>query len=198
MSDLVNDFPCMLPGIGAAPRCLGPRRAFTVIEVIISMVIFSLSILAIYSLQVVTISSLSEAREMTDASFLAERVLEQLRRDSTTWVAGPAPAILTPTGDEWASYFDGRAVNKDGLHEDVELPNGSPAAIARFCVRYRVSQVGTAGAGTLRVEVRVLWPRREGRQAIFAHCPDDMGSVANIPFSRQITLASSVYRHQGS
>lgn len=170
-------------------------RGFTVVEVMISMVIFSVVIAAVYSLQVVTISSLSEARGLTDATFLAERIMERYRQESTLWVTPQRPAMLSLDVGSWTPLYDGQPVNKDGLLE-AELAEVISRP-ARYCVKARVVGMPSLGDDVLRVEVRVMWPRSDGPQAQYVNCPETMDTTASVPYTRQITLASSVYRHRG-
>ena len=178
-----------------APRRSSRRSGFAVVEVMIALALFSVAIAAIYSLQIVTIASLSEARQLTDATFLAERVMERYRQESTVWVTPQRPAALAADVGSWVSLFDGQPVNKDGL-QSAELANVISRP-PRYCVKSRVVPMPSLGEDVLRVEVRVMWPRQDGPVVRYANCPETMDAVEHIPYTRQITLASSVYRHGG-
>lgn len=56
----------------------GNHDGFTIIEVVIAMAIFTIGILAVASLQVVTINGNSSARKITEAVTLAENRLETM------------------------------------------------------------------------------------------------------------------------
>lgn len=170
------------------------KKGYTVIELMIAIVIFSLGIMAVYSLQVLTVASLGEARELTEATNLAERIMEQFRRNSTTWEEGSQPPGIPQQGvGQWVVLYP-QQLNKDGLFAN-QIPDTSPGLPPRYCVKYRMSELGTPGSGTYRVEVRVIWPRRTGLERQFASCPADMDSTQNIPYARQVTLAGAIYRH---
>jgi len=175
-----------------------PGRApgFTVVELMIAMLIFSIGIMGVYAMQVVTIASSAEAREIAEATNLASRILEGFRRDSTTWTAGiQPPSLQQGAGSSWVRY-NSLPIDKDGL-TTLQLPATMPTTPPRYCVKYRTSELGGVGSGTYKVEVRVMWPRRQGKEATFARCPTDMDSTENIPYARAVTLAGSIFRHRG-
>lgn len=181
------------------------RSGYTIVELMIAIVIFAIGIMAIYSLQVITITGLAEARELSEATNLAERVLEQFRRSSTTWEGGSTlpglPHDFSP--DRWLVLYP-EPVDKDGLLQG-QLPPGAAVNPPRYCVKYRIcSRLGcdnlaasTAELGTdaYEVEVRVMWPRQNANARDFARCPIDMDAPQNIPFARQVALATAIFRH---
>ncbi len=172
----------------------GLRAGFTTVEVMVALGLFSLAAMAIYSLQVVTISGLSEARELTDATFLAERALEQFRRESSNWSEGTLPAFAPASDGEWGPLYGGVPVTKDSLNAQQVL-NRPGLAPPHFCVKARMTTLPALGADAARIEVRVMWPRQDGSAAVFANCPDTMDATASLTQARQISLASTVFRH---
>jgi type IV pilus assembly protein PilV len=63
-------------------------KGFTLLEVMIALVILSIGLLGLASLQVMSIKGNSFGQQMTVASTLAQNQLEQLRRTSGTLVNG--------------------------------------------------------------------------------------------------------------
>ena len=172
------------------------RRGFTVLEIMIAMLVISMGIVALYSMQVVAIEGNVTAQEITQATQLAERWAERMRRESITWTARP-PALLEPSDDNG----DWRDATSEMVNKDFISRTDDPQVIdPRYCIKYRVSTVprGEADPRVLRVDVRVVWPRRDSGIADFLTCPPTMLQPNYLRHTWQVSLPTLLYRHQES
>ncbi len=164
------------------------------VEVMVAMVIFSLAVMAIYSLQVFTIGSITDARQQSEAMTLAQNVLEEFRAQSSTWTTAPLPSFALAGPNQWLPMFEGKPVNGDGLTEDdIRDPKARPPI---YCLKYRVAPLGGVGSDTARVEVRVMWPKPVSGADEFADCPADMDGPDDLSRVWQMTFSSTVFRHR--
>jgi prepilin-type N-terminal cleavage/methylation domain-containing protein len=175
------------------------QRGFTVLEIMISLVVMSIGIVALYSLQVVAIDGNTTAQEFTQARTLAQRFAETLRRDAISWTTvANLPASLRRQG-VWldadpANPDPGKMVNKDFLTQSAGVEVLDP----RYCVKYRVDTVppGVASPRIVRIDLRVVWPRRERSRTAFQNCPDNMLAADQIRTTWTWPLTTLLYRHE--
>jgi type IV pilus modification protein PilV len=109
------------------------------IEVLITLVIIAGGVLAMSRLQGSLMSSAAASRQQSDASFIAQRVLEDLRSRNwtdTSLAQTGSPFTLTPVS----------------------------GATATYTVQYTVGDTGTAGAMQYKtVQVTVSWTDAQGQ-----------------------------------
>jgi type IV pilus modification protein PilV len=114
------------------------------IEVLITLVIIAGGVLALSRLQGVLVTSAASSRQQSDASFIAQRVLEDLR--SRNWT----DTSLAQSG----SPFTLAAVS---------------GATATYSVQYTVTDIGAAGQMQYKtVQVTVSWTDAQGQTRAYA------------------------------
>lgn len=175
------------------------QRGFTVLEIMISLFVMTVGLVALYSLQVVAISGNVVAQEFTQATQLAERWVETLRRDAVTWTNEATRPARIDSSDDWKDALGPFLVNRDMLDDDNY--DVSVALDPRYCIKYRVQSVpsGELNPRLLRADVRVLWPRRDAGLDSFVACNDVLMNAT--PWLRktwQISMTSTLFRHTGS
>ena len=170
------------------------RRGFTILEVMIALIVMSIGLVALYSLQIVAIDGNVTAQEFTQATGLAERWVEKLRRDSISWTNGANLPASLRRQSEWLDAFPGEMTNKDlltrGMGRDILDP--------RFCIKYRATSVPPADPDpkVMRVDVRVLWPRRDSSLEAYLDCPAPMMEALHLRHTWQVSLPTLLYRHE--
>ena len=174
-------------------------RGFTIIEIMISLFVMMVGIVALYSLQVVAISGNVVAQEFTQATQLAERWIETLRKDSVSWTTPANQPARIQASDDWRDAIGPFMVNRDMLDEDSYAAH--IAIDSRYCIKYRVQSVpaGDPSARMMRADVRVIWPRRDAALDSFQECNDIL--MQGSPWLRktwQVSMTSTLYRHSGS
>jgi prepilin-type N-terminal cleavage/methylation domain-containing protein len=153
------------------------RAGYTLVEVMMSLAVFTIGVMGMIGMQKVSISSNQHAKNLAIATHIAEAWLDELAADAAQWNEtgdfeetnwlinvgsedGPAGAWFRPaysSARRFGPAFDalGNAVPGDAIAED-----------AHFCADVRLTwlyrQVAAKeGGGLVRAEVRVFW-RREG------------------------------------
>jgi len=164
------------------------------LEIMVALVVVSIGLVALYSLQVLAIDGNITAQEITQATAVGERWTETLRRDAITWTDSTTmPPALRRHG-VWQDATS-EMVNKDFVsrHDDEDVLD------PRFCVKYRVDTVppATPDPRMLRVDVRVVWPRRERALKDYLSCPPTMMEPSHLKNTWQVTIPTLLYRHRG-
>jgi hypothetical protein len=169
------------------------RRAYTVVEVMMSLGILALGAVGVVALQKVTLISNSDARNRTTATAIAQSWMERLRTDAIQW----NKERLTPGASDdlgetiWLKqqqldpqWYLGNPVSPKGWFSptsiqkyatsDADLlgasfdPGDDPALRPAFCTQIRLTDLNSTGVSVLprlmRVEVRTFW-ERAGRPA---------------------------------
>ena len=176
-----------------------PARGFTVIEVMIALFVMTVGIIGLYSLQIVAISGNVVAQEFTQATQLAERWIETLRKDSVSWTNQANRPSQLSSSDQWQDALGPNLLNRDMLSEAKY--SASVAIDPRYCIKYRVQGVpsGDPNPRVLRADVRVLWPRRDAGLDQFTNCNEVLMNAS--PWLRktwQVSMTSALFRHTGS
>ena len=153
---------------GVASRKGWHRRGLTLIEVLISVLIMSIGLLAVVAMQGATVMSNMTSQDVRSATALAETLIERVKRDAVSWNAGnlsdapPAGTLLAtawavegqPTPADWVMLpaSSGAAVNSRfndlALPGDANAPGMSSTAArfattrSRYCAEFRVRDVG--------------------------------------------------------
>ena len=169
-------------------------RGFTIIEVLTSMGVMVIGVMAIVGLQQQTVIANSEARQMMIANQIAQTWIERLKQDAATWNVAPdattqlppPQAVVANTRWLWAvsaapfqwqaipnpiftasNSFDFRGIE---MQPALGVGGGAPPF---FCVDFRPQWVYPGYA--LRVDVRVWWARAR-RGAVLADC-NELGNA---------------------
>lgn len=153
-------------------------RGYTFVELLMSLLIFSIGVTGVIAMQKVTLTSNQHARDLAMATQIAQSFMDQLHADAMSW---NHPSALRATHDlsdtVWLSNvaqnnakwtlpawnatrrfgpaFDARGASFNA----TDAPNQ-----VKFCTHIRLSwlfqPVGiVTGGGLMRAEVRVFWLR---------------------------------------
>lgn len=164
-------------------------RAFTAIEVLISLTLLAIGTAGVISMERGAVKANLDARRMDVANGIARLWVERLRRDSTRWVypnaenpnLAPTTVPLLFTGDStmrpalngagaWSRpiAYLGNPVPQSPAF-DITGKDITTMSDAFFCTNVRLTWLTpsiAAGSGTsqppgelIRAEVRVFWPR---------------------------------------
>ena len=150
------------------------QQGFTLIEVMMSMLIFMIALLGLVALQKASIAGTNKGREHTAAVNIARFAMARLEAEAASWTLSEseppesdlpmiAQAIDT---NQWWKLPDGAggavadAFRMDAYlqHSEREFYGGSETAPAPYCVHYMVSSIGP-NRELLQVRVRVTWPK---------------------------------------
>lgn len=138
----------------------GAARGFTLIEVMIALAIFSIGLLAVYSMQISSVRGNAVARDLSDnvsiASARAEALIA-LPYEDADLVAGAHPASADPTAN--LKEIDGIDNDQDGVVDE----SGETGYMS---VEWTVVDecLGADFAGHKCIEVRVISAIKAGRQ----------------------------------
>lgn len=141
-------------------------RGFTVVELLMSLAIFSIGATGVLALQLVASRANTHAKDLAVATQLARSWQDKLAMDALLW-GGPNNWAITQT--EWIQLVNTRE-NQWLLPSDDTEGTFGPAADGRgsyvagasayFCTHLRLTRLFTTpGAQLLRSEVRVFWPK---------------------------------------
>jgi len=194
---------------------------YTAIELMMSIAVFTLSVVGIVSMQQVTISANQDSKSVAMASRIAESWLDELTAESAQWnefgdfddtdwlLNVGAEGVAVPT---WfrPTYVAARSFGGafDALGNPVA--EADIAANAHFCTHVRLTwlegQARTvSGNGLIRAEVRVFWRRtgaaRGGLAALANICAIPPTAFAeNQGFERYhvVTLSTTLRQHLGT
>ena len=177
------------------------------------MVVVALSLVgfvALFQLQAGVMRASTNSLNMVQATFLGQHLLETLRMEAMEWtddgLQGPAQAKFQyfkhvsdngpapGQGSGWLRAYPGtggfQRVNQVGrmlaagttpqydAGAAVEFPDNRNQV---FCVQYRLTWL--MANALVRAEVRVFWPREEGKAATYDACPIGNGGVETDPMS---------------
>ncbi len=149
-------------------RLARTRRGYTVVEVMMSLVLLGIGVSGIIALQKVTISSNQHAKALSTATRVAQAWQDQLTVDASLWNGTAGLTNTNWVGDSslrnWArpsynsSRLFGAAFDAFG---NVLTDTSADVAKSKFCVHVRISPISAplGGSGTMRTEIRVIWPR---------------------------------------
>ena len=125
------------------------QRGYLLIEALVSILIFSTGILAIFSLQAASIQNSADAKYRADASFLANQIVGYMwgdRANLAAYVHQPGGVVCAPTGTPSTN------ANVTSWLADVNavLPNSAGAS-------QQITVNTTAGATNGTVTVTLCW-----------------------------------------
>ena len=164
---------------------------FSLSEILVVLALTTIGFIAIINLQIGTLEAVTSARNMTEATNLAEHVIELIRSDAIEWtadgdtadstrfpylnVAGTAAAgggsgwvlaTLSPDTDRRVGSLGDAFLDEE---RNTGILNEFPAdRNKRFCVFYRLTWI--APDYLLRADVRVLWMRGRLTQTAYRDC----------------------------
>jgi prepilin-type N-terminal cleavage/methylation domain-containing protein len=158
------------------------KRAYTAIEVMMSIIVLGIGAAGVMSMQKAAIQGNNDARQMDMANSIAREWIERLRRDAATWTQ-PDTTNLTnnwSTNTWLITQFAGTAavgsfqylalpssgsalpsgysIAFDALGRDYALPTTSTTAPPIYCTQVRGDWL--VQDQLLRVTVRVYWLRQ--------------------------------------
>jgi type IV pilus assembly protein PilV len=153
-----------------SPPCRRPGHAagFTLVEVLVAMVIFTLGVLGMVRLQAAAVKMSTDARQRAEASFLADQLLARMLisdpATAATFAHRPDGIIpCAPTGAastnaqvlQWLAEVTA-AFPRASADEQQVVVSGVPAneVVVRLC--WRNSETDTPH--TLEVSNKVQWP----------------------------------------
>jgi prepilin-type N-terminal cleavage/methylation domain-containing protein len=171
------------------------NRGFTLIEVMVSLGVMTIGTMAIIALLTHIMRSNAQARQLNVAMNLGQQWVDRLKEDAHTWTQAAAPSgsptsaqvlagtlylrnVTSPPSTTFMSLPANTAVVStafDYQGQDIALPVTGTDAVA-YCVAYRANWVYFGS--TMRVDVRVFWPR-EGTSANIANDWPNCGGAQN-------------------
>jgi len=146
-------------------------RGFTLIEVLVSLLVFMIAMLGLVALQRASIAGANIGREQTAAVDLGRFAMTWLENEAAAWPLADTTTVPDVTQlpllsqglnepDAWHTLSDSDIRFDDYLeHSDTPLYTGGVDS-AQYCVHYRVNQLGSPDDPVAyQVWVRVTWPR---------------------------------------
>jgi prepilin-type N-terminal cleavage/methylation domain-containing protein len=157
-------------------------RGYTFVELLMSVLIFSIGVSGVIAMQKVTVTANQHARDLGMATQIAQAWMSQLHADAIAWnqpsissatddlsdtkwlasVANTNKAWVLPTFEKTRNF--GPAFDLRG--QPIDSSQQSNAARVKFCTQLRLSwlynptsNTSVRGDGLIRAEVRVFWLR---------------------------------------
>ncbi len=142
------------------------RAGFTLIEVMLAVLIMIIGLVGIIAMQIVAIQANGAARDLTEATNVAEHFVALLQQDGSSWNGGGTLdgtiylTDLDTTPDTWLPISD-QPMNVLGVPRE-DLAGLKGAGRAKYCVAYKLHW-GVQDA-VITGFVRVFWPRISSTQ----------------------------------
>jgi type IV pilus assembly protein PilV len=146
----------------------GPQAGFTLIEVMIAVLVFSLGILAMTGLQAEAIRLSTDAQQRAEATYLADQLLARMlisdragastfshRPDGTTRCAPSGAASTNPVVTEWLTEVTSTFPRASADEQQIVV---SGALMDEVTVRLCWKNGEADEPHTLEVSNRVQWP----------------------------------------
>ncbi len=169
------------------------RQGFTLIEVMVSLGVMTIGTMAIIALLAHIMRSNAHARQMNVGMNLGQQWVDRLKEDAHGWTQAAVPAgtptvaqvlantlylrnVTSPPSTTFIPLPANSAVVStafDYQGQDIALPVTGTDAIA-YCVAYRANWIYFGS--TMRVDVRVFWPREGTAANIAGDWPDCGGA----------------------
>jgi hypothetical protein len=161
------------PTAGAArerARTALGRRAYTAVEVLMSLAVLAVGVVGIIATEKVTLAANVHAKNLAIASHIGQSWLGMLEAESTLWGRNGSLSRTTwlEQGASLATWFRpdydteiGFGPAFDAIGNPLRQPDEDKA---KFCVDLRLATLTTNnnGGGLVRAEVRVIWLRDDG------------------------------------
>jgi type IV pilus assembly protein PilV len=168
-----------------ARASLRRARGYTFVELLMSLLIFSIGVTGVIAMQKVAVTSSQHAKDLAIATQVADAWIDQLHADAIAWNHPSATRAdndlddtawlgkVSAANTNWerpvyvAERNFGPAFDVQGRPVDI---TGGAGANVKFCTHVRLSWLyqpggstdNTKGNGLIRAEVRVFW-LRDGR-----------------------------------
>ena len=169
------------------------QQGFTLVEVLIASFLFAVGMVAAMAMQYTALGGYTNARDLTNATDLSERVIELMKAESQQWRQGdPKAAISSPV---YATATDNKFMNtplvatidssgsrtewQSVFTEPVDSKMSTSGA-RRFCAYVRGGELKdssmSGGTGIFQIQVVVVYPGSEktfpgaGSSAPFGKC----------------------------
>jgi len=172
-------------------------RAYTVVELMMSLAVFATGVTGIIAMQRATVSSNTMAKNLTIANGIAQTWLTRLDADSSLWRNNVSETVwlksvdVTSMNNVWQlPAYDtalGFGPRFDALGNPVQTGG-------EFCAQIRLKWLfrdnnggGIRGNGVIRTEVRVFWPRN-GQNRVANDCSS--GSTSTVA---AVSAATNAY-----
>ena len=146
-------------------------RGFTLIEVIVALLVFTVAMLGLVALQRASVSGANLGREQTAAVDLARYVMTWLKSEAAAWPLADPTTVPNANGfpllnrgvtppDTWRT-LSSTDVRFDAYLEHSQTPlYTTDIDTAQYCVYYRVVPLGNVDDQVAyQVWVRVTWPK---------------------------------------
>jgi len=168
------------------------RRGFTLIEVMVSLGVMTIGAMAIIALLAHIMRSNAQSRQTNIAMNLSQKWVDRLKEDAHSWTQAAAKAgspdvaevlagtlylrnVTSPPSATFIPFPAGSAVVStafDYQGRDIALPPSGGDAVF-FCAAYRANWIYFGS--TMRVDVRVFWPRANTNANIATDWPSCAG-----------------------
>jgi prepilin-type N-terminal cleavage/methylation domain-containing protein len=154
------------------------QRGYTFVELLMSLMIFSIGVTGVIAMQKVTVTSNQHAKDLALATQLAQSWVDQLHADAMAWNHPSAQRATNDLGDTvWLSNVSQNNTawalpvwdntRRFGPAFDARGTAVNPATAGnqvKFCTHIRLSWLyqpvgAVTGGGLMRAEVRVFWLR---------------------------------------
>lgn len=188
------------------------QLAYTSVEVLIAITIFSIGAAGVIAMQRASVQGNYDARAMDVANNIAREWQERLQRDADTWRDPKVPFSTATTNTLWLkgatttptvavpTYLSGAAAGRspafDLLGRDLGKTEGegTTAEVATFCTQLSLTALANPKAGEptrlVRAEIRVYWARNGGTlKCVEADSTDVTASPTNERFRSVTTMA---------
>jgi type II secretory pathway pseudopilin PulG len=168
------------------------QAGYTLVEVLIAAAIALFGFFALLNLQISSLHGIANARSMTVGVTMAEHFIELIKGRSIACAGDiggahcgfwPANNDITGTWTVWGTASDNQIApyNIETADGDGDFDFGisqefDPGVNRKYCVHWRTAWV-TDGQ-TIRIDVRVLWPREDTPLDTFQSCGLNLVPVA--------------------
>lgn len=179
-------------------------RGYTLVELMMALALFTVSMLGIISMQKVVVASNTHSKNLAIAERIARTWGARLQLDATSWTTSTLPATWNTTS-QWTRPTYNASLGIGAGFDALGNPLTDSAAdlkSASFCTHVRMTELyspaGTvSGSGMLRAEVRVLWLRdgRSTRSNAASVCP--LGDATAIAVGKEVGLYNFAYQTFG-
>lgn len=156
------------------------RGGFTLIEVMISLLILSIGLVGVFSMQIVAVQANMTTRDSTEGTIMAEHFAELLRQDSMSWdqagVDSTTYLKLADTSENtWIAAYGGEPVTFTGVPK-TSIPVATLGRErAKFCVAFRLNYA--VPGQLMQGWVRVFWPKPGFTMADLNDCGSGNGDI---------------------
>jgi type IV pilus assembly protein PilV len=193
------------------PKGRAARRAYTVIELVLSLSVLAVGATGVIAMQKVAISSNRHAKDISIASRISEAWADQLAQDGSIWTMTSAgtSTIATTT---WLNLANTSQTVDWFVPSYNTLRNFGPgfgalgapldptrnASLIRFCTHLRFAYLHspttpTAGSGVIRAQIRVFWPAEDSAVAIPAAARANLCAVDSATLTSNIGAFHVIY-----